>query len=222
MGIRFIATCLVGALLAAAPAQAALVDWSTTGATSATGTLGATTVNLSDLGPVLAGPSIVSVDLSGSDFSFAPGSTSEEAIGYGALADWSATFSPPVSDLLLYAVSWRGAFAGTDPVTYTFDQPFSIKSGLTSASVSGTTLTLPGHNTAGFQSGILQFAAPISSLNMTTNATGHSRQSLTFGLPMDAVPEPPAWLMLSVLAAGAAAVRRRMQTTNPPMVANMR
>ena len=38
--------------------------------------------------------------------------------------------------------------------------------------------------------GILRFAGPISSLSMSTNATGHSGHSLTFGEFETAVPEP--------------------------------
>jgi hypothetical protein len=177
--------------------------------TTAKGALGAGTVKLTSL----VEPSISSADLSGSDFSFAPGTASEETIVYDVLSDWSATFSPPVNDLLLYAVFWRGFFAGPDPVEYTFDHAFSIQSGLAGASVAGTTLSLPGSSNAGVRSGILQFAGPVSSLRMTTNATGNSQQALTFGVPMATVPEP-ATFVLVVAGLLAMCLRRTFATAN--------
>jgi hypothetical protein len=181
-------------MLGAVSVYAELIDWTSAGANNATGTLSGTIVDVSGLN--LAQTPIASVDLSGSDFSFAPGSNSEEVIEYDVRFDWSATLSAPVDDLLLYAVFWRGFFAGTDPVTYKFDRPFTIESGLASATVSGMTLTLPGSSNAGTHSGILQFDGPISSLTMTTNATGHSQQSLTFSIPTADVPEPASFIML--------------------------
>jgi len=129
-------------------------------------------------------------DLSGSDYAAAPFSSPQQTVAYGVNSDWTATFSSPVSDLLLYSSFWRGTFSGTDPdpTTYTFNQPFTILSGFGAATVSGNTLSVPG---SGFQDGIIQFTSPVSSLSVETNATGSREQGLTFGVEMDDTPPQP-------------------------------
>jgi hypothetical protein len=179
------------------------VDWISSDATSATGDLAGTTVTLTF--SVLANqPSLDTSDLTGSDFSFSPGSATEESVSYDVGETWSVTFSQPVSDLLLYAAFWRGAFADVASVDYIFDQAFTIESGLTMATQTVTTLTVPG---ADFHSGIIRFAGPISTLTLSTNSTGQSSQGLTFA----AVPEAPAWMFLGVAAVAVvvSALRRR-------------
>jgi hypothetical protein len=163
----------ISLLGASAPAIAQVIgtDWTT----PTTGDLNGTTVTLSNFNS----PSIGTFDLSGSDFSAAPLSSSQETIIYNINSDWTATFSDPVSDLLLYPVFWRGISAnGPDPVTYEFDQPFTILSG-TGATVVGNTLSVPQ---SGFFNGVIQFSGPVSSLTVNTSATNVSEQVLTFGV----------------------------------------
>jgi len=84
---------------------------------------------------------------------------------------------------LLYIVFWRGFLAGVNPATYTFDQPFTVLSGLGNATVSGgnTVLSIPTQEGV-LGSGILQFTGPVTSLSVVTNATSSINNHLTFGL----------------------------------------
>ncbi|GEM_PF-1706114 len=176
------------------------------------GTLVNSTVNMlnvSDAGLVI-------LDLSGPDFAAAPLSPNTVVFDYDSLSDWTATFDPPVENLLLYVVSWRGFFGGPDPVTYQFDQPFTVLSGLGGVTVSNgnTMLSVPS---AIFASGILQFAGPVGSLSVQTNSDSGNAQDLTFGilssdLPIN-VPTLSEWGLMAMAAvlgiAGLMAVRRR-------------
>ncbi|MGK7885544.1 MAG: PEP-CTERM sorting domain-containing protein [Crocosphaera sp.] len=186
-----------------APAIAAAigVDWGT----PTIGELNGSPVFLSNIND----PVIATLDLSGSDFSAAPLSSSQETIAYGVNSDWTATFSDPVSDLLLYPVFWRGSGAGgPDPVTYEFNQPFTILSGLTGATVVGNTLSVPQSGTF---SGVIQFTGPVNSLTVNTSATGLTGQVLTFGVndtpPPVSTPEPAT--ILGLLAVGSLATLSR-------------
>jgi len=159
------------------------VTWNTFGA-SASGDLLGTTVTLT---PGSGGTSAFITDLTGSDFAAAPLTTTTKTASYNSNASLTVGFSQPVSNLLLYTVFWRGTQAGSDPVVYTFGQPFTVLSGLGSGTVSAgnTVLTVPG---TGFHNGILQFTGPVTSLSITSNASSCCpNQAITFGL----VPPPP-------------------------------
>ena len=186
--LRVLATLSV-AFLAQMPGQAQAgaigVDWDLGVNGTKTGDLDGISVSIS---PVFD-PTAMN-DFSGADFSGAPLSASQERVGYAAATEWTATFGSGVSDLLLYAIFWRGASAGgPDPVSYTFDQPFTILSGFANATIDGNTLKIP---ITGFQSGILKFAGPITSLSVTTSATSTGAgQGMTFGVAaIDSICEP--------------------------------
>ena len=160
------------------PAKAGLaipVIWDEIAVTE--GQLGFSTVNMLDV----TSPSFFIGDLSGPDFAAAPLSPNQVTVSYDTLSDWTTTFDPPVGNLLLYVVFWRGVAGGPDPVTYQFDQPFTVLSGLGGTSVSNgnTLLSVPGSI---FASGIVQFAGPVSSLSVQTNSDSSSAQALTFGI----------------------------------------
>jgi hypothetical protein len=59
----------------------------------------------------------------------------------------------------------------------------------------------------------LQFGVPISSLSVSTNATGQSQQSLTFGLSPLTVPEPASIVMTVVPMLAFYMFRRRRFVT---------
>jgi hypothetical protein len=184
--------------LAVVPLQQGLpVDWSAPTAGSA----GVVGVTMADLG---ASASLQAGDLSGSDFAAAPLSAAEELLEYDTGADWTATLSEPVEGLLVYTKFWRGSDAGVDPVTYRFDSPFTILSGLREARVSedGTLLTLPA---AGFHDGIVFVPGPLESLSVEGDEPTDVAQNMTFAV-VGAVPEPGAagavltsWLVLLAL-----------------------
>lgn len=159
--------------------RARAVDWST----PSSGSAGTIDVTLADL----AVPALDSGDLSGADFAAAALSASEDLLDYDVGSDWTATLSETAPGLLVYARSWRGTSAGVDPVTYRFDTPFTILSGLRDAVVTedGTLLTLPAD---GFHDGILFFPGPLASLSVDANSTASSAQQMTLAV----VPEPGA------------------------------
>jgi len=129
--------------------------------------------------------SLQSADLSGPDFAVAPLAASAPVVEYDTGADWTATFSEPVEGVLLYARAWRGSDAGVDPVTYRFDAPFAILSGLHDGKVSedGTLLSLPA---AEFHDGIVYVPGPLTSLSVEGNEPGDVAQAMTLAV----VPEP--------------------------------
>lgn len=177
------------------------------------GQLGDSTVNMLDV----SSPSFFIDDLTGPDYAAAPLSPNTVTFDYDTLSDWTATFDPPVENLLLYLVNWRGVAGGIDPVTYQFDRPFIILSGLGGAGVSNgnTLLTIPGSI---FGDGIVLFTGSVSSLSVSTDSPTSSAQSLTFAIlppvPTAAgVPTLSEWgLMATAVALGVAGLivaRRR-------------
>ncbi|MEW6144516.1 MAG: IPTL-CTERM sorting domain-containing protein [Thermodesulfobacteriota bacterium] len=180
------------------------------------GNLARSTVNLLNV----SGPGLEIVDLSGPDFAAAPLSSNTVVVEYDVLSDWTATFDPPVENLLLYIIFWRGIAGGPDPVTYQFDQSFTVLSGLGGTTVSNgnTLLSIPG---SFFANGILQFSGPVSSLSVLTNGNNNSSQVLTFGvfssdIPPTNIPTLSEWGLMAMAAvlgiAGFMAVRRRKVT----------
>ena len=189
---------LAMALVPLPPAQP--VDWTT----PTSGSAGAIEITMADLG---ASASLQAGDLSGSDFAVAPLSASQELLEYETGADWTATLSEPVDGLLLYAKAWRGSDAGVDPVTYRFDSPFTILSGLGEATVSedGTLLTLPA---AGLHDGIVFVPGPVASLSVEGDSPTDVAQGMTLAV-VGAVPEPGATGAALVSGLALLALRRR-------------
>lgn len=179
------------------------------------GQLGDSTVTMLDV----SNPSFFIDDLTGSDYAAAPLSPNTLTFDYDALSDWTATFDPPVENLLLYLVNWRGVAGGIDPVTYQFNRPFVVLSGLGGAAVSNgnTLLTIPGSI---FGDGIVLFSGSISSLSVSTDSPTSSAQSLTFAIlpprAPAAIPTLSEWgLMATAVVLGIAGfivARRRMET----------
>jgi hypothetical protein len=179
-----------------------------------TGNLAGSTVVVFDL----TSSGIQLANLSGPDYAAARLFSSTRTLTYEAASDWTATFDPPVENLLLYVVGWRGSFGGPAIVTYDFDQPFVVLSGLNVATVSNgnTRLSIPDANGI-FAEGILQFTGPVSSLSVETNADNTSFQNLTFGVFRSAVslniPTLSEWGMIAMAGIlgiiGFMVVRRR-------------
>jgi hypothetical protein len=135
----------------------------------------------------LSGPRLDRFDLKGEAFEAAEQCSTAQVIAHATRSDWTLTLSAPARTLLLYVYGWRGPGAGVDPATFQFDAPFTIRSGLTGATVENgrTRLSLPA---TAFHDGILRFDGPISSLSVETDSNAIGEQGLTFAL----IPERPA------------------------------
>jgi hypothetical protein len=193
---------LAAALFAAAAAIAPIasaeftpVEWSS----ATTGAAAGVDVTLTNINE----PSIDVVNLASPEFSGAPLTNAEDVIGYATGSDWTLTFSEPVDALRIYVVYWRGIAGGVDPVTYQFDAPFSVLSGLgfTTAENGDTRLVAPAEV---YHYGILEFAGPLDHLTVDTNTGTSSQQAMTFALE---VPEPEGAAFAAV--AGLVALSRR-------------
>lgn len=203
---------LIGTSAALAEDTGISTVWDTAAVT--TGDLDGTAVTISGL----EDPALESVDLTGPDYSAAPLSASTIILTYGATSDWTASFSQPVGNLLLYVVFWRGVAGGPGIVTYDFDQPFTVLSGLSDAIVSNgnTRLSVPDDI---YAEGIVEFTGPVSSLSVHTNADEGNFQDLTFGiLPSteSTIPTLSEWGMITMAGIlgliGFMVIRRRKVT----------
>lgn len=167
------------------------IEWSS----STAGLLDGVAVSLTGIETLDLG--VLSSDLSGANFAAAPLATNQSTVPVGASNNWNASFASPVSDLLLYAASWRGAFffGRDDSVSYTFNVPFTVLSGFNGATVVGNTLTLTSSRADSrfFFSGLLRFDGPISTLSVSSVGAppppdGQSAQLLTFAIASNEIP----------------------------------
>jgi len=141
---------------------------------TANATLGPAAISVTNI----TNPSIGTADFSTVEYSAAPLPAGSSALGnYAVGSNYTATFSLPVSGLLIYAQFWNGNVGGTSPITYTFSQPFEILSGFGAATVIGNTLSLPA-----FQSGIIRFKNPVSTLSVAMNTSNTGGQIMSFGV----------------------------------------
>tara|TARA_R110002096_G_scaffold123870_3_gene267848 strand:- start:31621 stop:32796 length:1176 start_codon:yes stop_codon:yes gene_type:complete len=140
------------------------------------GTLDGSMISISSSGPP---SSLASFDLSGPDYAAAPLFGNTQCRGYPTSESWTATFSPPISNLRLYCVSWRGAGGAPGGTNFVFDRTPVVLSGLTGGTtVTGNTVTTTD---IGFHSGILEFSGPVGSLTCTSDGICCSAQALCFG-----------------------------------------
>jgi hypothetical protein len=198
----------LGLLLASSASGAVIpVDWNDGGTSGSLGGVSVTMTGLEGAGVFSTADFEDPFELTGADYAGAPIPGVTELSSYEVLSDWTATFSEPVSNLLLYVVFWRGVAGQPEPpdtaVIYTFDQTFTVLSGFGGAVFPEGDKTFAAPEET-FQLGILQFAGPVSSLSLTSSSLGQSSQVLTFGV----VPEPSALLLCALALAPALLLRR--------------
>ena len=176
-----------------------------------TGTLAGSTVTVTGA----EDPALVTADVTGHDFLAAPLSTNATVITYETESDMTAVFSPPVNNLLLYVIFWRGFFGGPGIVTYDFDQPFTVLSGMSHTQISNGNTRLSIPDVPGiFEDGILEFSGPVNSITVETDSDSHSFQDFTFGiLNTTQIPTLSEWGMITMSVVlgiiGFMVVRRR-------------
>ncbi len=153
------------------------VAWSAPGVGVADG-IGVTVTNV-------VAPDLDTFSLRGPDFAAGEQCSNARSLTHATGSDWQVALSAPTNALLLYAKFWRGPGAGSTAVTYQFDAPFTIASGLAGAVVSNgnTRLTLSASQ---FHDGILRFEGPIAQLGVEVDSTTGAEQATTFAV----VPEP--------------------------------
>ncbi len=120
--------------------------------------------------------------------------TNVTALQYGWQDNWTVSFASPITNLRLYAQSWRGIYfsTGNGPTTYTLSQPFTILSGFTGISPFGNVFSLPGN---AFFNGVIEFSGAVSSISVTSDGTNVGGQLLTFALT---VPEPESAVLFAI------------------------
>jgi hypothetical protein len=213
------ASAAFAGLVAASPAGAGTIDWTTwTGATTSptagTATGSAGSVGISYTGEVESlvanypswGPSGT---FNGGTVSNAPPASGGAIQLFGDTgATDTITFSHPVTDPVL-AIWSLGSGGNTASFVFTESEPFTIEAGGPSAEYGGGTITSSGETVFGAEgNGTIQFNGTFSSITWT-NPSFEDWYGFTVGVA-GGVPEPAAWaLMLAGFASLGVALRTR-------------
>ena len=186
-----LALIAITALPQVSQAQVSFANWTS----ATTGTLGGVNFTMTGLTSPFIGSTY---DLSGSEYSAAPGSTMQESLDYQGGSSWTVTFASPVNDLNVYSVFWR-------PNGYTLDKSFAIASGMSNTTTLVNTIT----TNDSFTNGIIRIPGSISSLTVSASGPDSSFQALNFSLGSAAAAPEPGTLALLALGGTLVIVKRR-------------
>lgn len=126
---------------------------------------------------------------------------SQDYLGYAPEDNWTITFDSAVSDLSLYAYYWIGSdFGGS---AQTLSEAFTTNANF-SGSTSGNTV-----DGTSFNSGILSFSGPVTTLTVTGGTNTGSFQGLTFAQTAGSQAVPGIGGLAAIAGVGLVGRRRR-------------
>jgi hypothetical protein len=163
---------IVAGGIESAPAASTLVPTFATWTSGTVGSIGATGFTTS------TASSLADFDLSTADYD-PPGSDAQTTTNWSSDATLTVTFDAAITDVAVYFKYLRGADA-SGPTSYELSSTggctWSIQSGLTSTSLSGTTFTTTGFS---FDDGILLCSGTVTSLTLTPTGGSGSNEAMT-------------------------------------------
>ena len=123
---------------------------------------------------------LASANLSGSEYSYSPLSTTETTISYwaGSGSGNQITFANPLAGILVYVVDWNGGPLNGTAATYTLSSDFQVMSGFTNANIQGNTIVVPDGQSA---SGIIRMRGSVSGFSVSSSEPSDgARNRMTF------------------------------------------
>ena len=200
--------------------------WTASTGTSATGVLGSSSVTLvTDILNSYWGTSVLGAVTNGamagySSNCFTPNIAATDYVGFASASSFTLTFQPPVTDPTLQidalANNTLSFSDGTNPIVFRLvnsDGTFTIPTGSTSSSLTGTQSTLDSR-------GSLLFTGTFSRISWRSDAAiTYDGVGLQLSLPLPVLSIQPTTTGVVLLWPASSTIFRLLQNTNP-MVTN--
>ena len=125
----------------------------------------------------------------------------QDYLGYAPEDNWTITFDSAVSGLSLYTYYWRGAnrFGGVQTLSEAFTANADFSGSTSGFNVDGTQ----------YNSGILSFSGPVTTLTVTGGTNTGSLQGLTFAQTAGSQAVPGIGGLAAIAGVGLVGRRRR-------------